>query len=92
MCCYCALGQTTLHRLTHPEARDCSWSSTSSPVTGSGSGGDCEPGAAGEGTNCSVPVEVPTPELSVNRVVEPLLAEEGLVGNAAGAAAGAERL
>lgn len=82
-----------MQRLTHPNASDCSWSSTSSPVTGSGSGGDCEPdAAAGEGTNCSVPVEVPTPESSVNRVVEPLLAEEELVGDAvaaAGAASGA---
>lgn len=88
-------SQTALQKLTHPDARDCAWSSTSSPVTGSGSGDDCEPDAAGDGTNCSVPVEVPTPESSVNRVVEPLLAEEELVGDAvaaAGAASGAETL
>ena len=76
---------------------DCSWSSTSSPVTGSGS--DCEAGAAGaagEGTNCSVPVELPTPEVPFNRVVL-VFADVGLLDDeaaaaAAGAAAGAERL
>lgn len=72
---------------------DCSWSSTSSPVTGS----DCEAGdacAAGEGTNCSVPVELPTPESPVKRVVL-VFPDEELVDEAAaaaGAAAGAEML
>ena len=79
---------------TQPDAMDSCWSSTSSPVTGSGS--DCEAGdacAAGEGTNCSVLVELPTSESSVNRVVL-VFPSEGLMDDdvAAGAAAGAERL
>ena len=72
-----------------PDAMDCSWSSTSNPVTNWGSGVDCAAGdaCAAGGTNCNVPVELPTPESSVSRFVVVVPALEGLAGAAAGAAA-----